>query len=277
LPIALIYLLAFSRSSTELADKPEKNESRTPGKGDFLFQSVSPTIDIEGGDMHKKVALAAVIGLVVAGCASQQTSEPQAAAEPAAAKPAAPAAAAKPKPAPATQTGASAAMLANTCAGCHGTNGASGGPATPTISGLSEDYFVETMQAYKSGDRWSTIMGRIATGYSDEEIGAMAKHYASLPFTGKAQTGVGPKAKAGHALHEEYCEKCHEDEGRSIEDDSGLLAGQWMPYVHWTLDDFISGKSQASEKGMRKALKEMLKEHGPSSAENLANYYGSRK
>ena len=30
-------------------------------------------------------------------------------------------------------SGASASMLANTCAGCHGTHGASAGPATPSI------------------------------------------------------------------------------------------------------------------------------------------------
>jgi cytochrome c553 len=34
-------------------------------------------------------------------------------------------------------TGASGEMLANTCAGCHGTNGISTGPATPTISGMA--------------------------------------------------------------------------------------------------------------------------------------------
>ncbi|MCG8122535.1 MAG: cytochrome c4, partial [Candidatus Thiodiazotropha taylori] len=34
-------------------------------------------------------------------------------------------------------SGASASMLANTCAGCHGTNGASIGPASPSIGGIS--------------------------------------------------------------------------------------------------------------------------------------------
>ena len=201
------------------------------------------------------------------------------AAEPAPVAEAPKAAAPKPaeKPKVLTLTGASPAMLANTSAGCHGTNGASGGPATPTIAGLSEDYFIETMEAYKSGDRWSTIMGRIAQGYSEEEIAAMAGYYAGMQYAGVTQTSVGPKARAGKALHEDYCDKCHENAGRSAEDDAGMLGGQWMPYLHWMLDDYISGKSEPSEKGMRKALAKMLDEHGPSSVEKLVHFYGSRK
>ena len=219
--------------------------------------------------MHKKIALAAVIGVFVAGCATQQPAE-QAAEPKAEAKPAAA------KAAPALMSGAGAAMLAHTCAGCHGTHGASNGPAAPTIGGLSEDYMIEVMEAYKSGDRASTIMGRIAKGYSDEEIAAMAKFYAAQPYVGKVQTSAGPKSMAGKKLHDEYCEKCHEDEGRSIDDDSGLLAGQWMPYLHWTMDDYAAGMN-SGEKRMLKNIKKMLDEHGPSSIENLVHYYGSRK
>ncbi len=221
--------------------------------------------------MHKKIALAAVIGAFVAGCATQQSGEeaPKAMAKPAAA-------AVKAKPKPKLMSGASASMLANTCSGCHGTHGASTGPAAPSIGGLSEDYMVDVMQAYKSGDRWSTIMGRIAKGYSDQEIVAMAKFYAAQPYTGMSQTEVGDKARAGHKLHDEYCEKCHEDEGRSIDDDAGLLAGQWMPYLHWTMDDYAAGRNKG-EKRMLKNIKKMLDKHGPSSIVDLVQYYGSRK
>ena len=209
--------------------------------------------------MYKKIALAAVIGVFVAGCVSQQTTAPMK------------------KDAPKLMTGASAGMLADTCAGCHGTDGASGGPATPTIAGMSEDYLVETMKAYKSGDRWSTIMGRIAKGYTDEEIMAMSQHYAALPYKGQTQVKMDAKAKAGQKLHDKYCEKCHENGASEVEDDSGLMAGQWMPYVHWTLDDYVAGRNTPTEKKMAKAMKKMLDEHGPSSIEKLVHFYGSRK
>jgi len=44
---------------------------------------------------------------------------------------------------------ASASMLSDTCLGCHGPDGISAGPATPTISGMSEVYIIGAMLAYK--------------------------------------------------------------------------------------------------------------------------------
>jgi sulfide dehydrogenase cytochrome subunit len=65
---------------------------------------------------------------------------------------------------------ATAKMLADTCAGCHGTNGNSVGPASPSISAMDPVVFVDTMIAFQSGDTYSTIMGRIAKGYTEEEF-----------------------------------------------------------------------------------------------------------
>ncbi|MGD2119158.1 MAG: c-type cytochrome, partial [Chromatiales bacterium] len=70
-------------------------------------------------------------------------------------------------------SGPSAEALAYTCAGCHGTNGQSNGPASPTLAGMSKPVMVETMKGFKSGDIPSTIMGRIAKGYTDEQFEAM--------------------------------------------------------------------------------------------------------
>ncbi len=63
-------------------------------------------------------------------------------------------------------SGASARMLSDTCAGCHGTDGASVGPASPTIAGMNGEYFVELMQGFKNDEVYGTIMGRIAKGYT---------------------------------------------------------------------------------------------------------------
>lgn len=178
------------------------------------------------------------------------------------------------KAAPDLMSGASALMLANTCAGCHGTYGASMGPAIPSIAGLEEEYFVDVMNAYKSGGRNATIMGRIAKGYNDSEIEAMAGYYSGMKFQSVRQTSVGPKARRGAKLHEEYCEKCHENEGREPEDI--VLAGQWMPYLLWTLEDYAAGKSKIEEKKMAKAMEKMLAEHGERSLMDLTHFYGSR-
>ena len=68
------------------------------------------------------------------------------------------------------------AILANPCAGCHGTDGASPGPIPP-INSMPGSYISSAMKDYKSGKRKGTVMNRIARGYTDEEIDLMAKHF----------------------------------------------------------------------------------------------------
>jgi len=170
--------------------------------------------------------------------------------------------------------GASAVMLADTCSGCHGTDGASGGPATPTIAGISNDYFIEIMQGFASGDIPSTIMGRIAKGYTDEETAAMAKYFSAMKFTKAKQDFDAKLAKKGGKLHDKYCEKCHAEGGSSAEDDSGILNGQWGPYVHWTLVDFMDGKREAPKK-MKKKLAKLHKKEGDAGIKALLEYYKS--
>lgn len=177
------------------------------------------------------------------------------------------------KKGPELLTGASAEMLANTCAGCHGPDGASGGPATPTISGLSTDYFVEMMEGFSSGDVPSTIMGRIAKGYSSEEFTQMAEFFAAKPFVAaKGQESDAEMAKKGAKLHDKYCEKCHAEGGTSAEDDSGILAGQWKMYNVAALEDFTSGDRKAPKK-MAKKLKQLMEKEGEDGVKALIEFY----
>lgn len=170
----------------------------------------------------------------------------------------------------------SAAMLGNTCAGCHGTNGSSNGPATPTIAGISSEYFIEAMKAYKDGSRPSTIMTRIAKGYTEEEVKLMAGFFAEQKFVRKDQKFDADMAKRGGQLHKRSCEKCHEDNGRSTEDDAGILAGQWAPYLAFTIEDFMNGSREMPKK-MKKKMDELHKQHGDKGIQQLINFYASQK
>ncbi|MCU7837344.1 MAG: c-type cytochrome [gamma proteobacterium symbiont of Taylorina sp.] len=171
---------------------------------------------------------------------------------------------------------ASALDLANTCAGCHGIDGNSTGPAIPSIAEMSTEYFNEAMADYKVKDgRVNTIMSRIAKGYSEEEIKLMAGYFAKQKMVRKEQKFDATQAKAGKKLHDKYCEKCHEDGGRSAEDDSGLLAGQWTAYLHYTMDDYVEGRREMTKK-MKKKVKKLLKADAKG-MEKLIHYYGSQK
>ena len=178
--------------------------------------------------------------------------------------------------APKLMSGASASMLANTCAGCHGTNGASQGPASPTIGGLSPDYFIEMMEGFASGDIPSTIMGRIAKGYTEDEIKVMADFYASKPFIAAKQNFDASLVKQGAKLHDKYCEKCHADGATSAEDDSGIMAGQWTEYLQIQMADFQAGDPKPPKK-MKKQMEKMLDKEGSAGITALINYYASQQ
>ncbi len=169
------------------------------------------------------------------------------------------------------------AMLANTCAGCHGTNGASVGSAIPIIGGLSADTIKEGMNAYKSGDRPATVMGRIARGYSDEEIEAMAGFFCEQKFVPAKQEVDAKKAKAGKKLHDEYkCDKCHEEGGSLDEDGTSVLAGQWKTYLQYEFADFQQDH-RGMPKKMAKAMEKLLKKDADARTEQLIEYYASQQ
>ena len=71
-----------------------------------------------------------------------------------------------------------ATLLSISCAGCHGTDGYSPG-SIPSIGGKSSDFIATAMRQFSSGARPGTVMGRHATGYTDEEIQLIADYFAS--------------------------------------------------------------------------------------------------
>jgi sulfide dehydrogenase cytochrome subunit len=70
--------------------------------------------------------------------------------------------------------------MAATCAACHGTHGKLGTVEFMPLAGMAEQEFVRAMQDFRSGKRLSTLMGHVANGFSDNEIRAMAKYFASV-------------------------------------------------------------------------------------------------
>jgi cytochrome subunit of sulfide dehydrogenase len=49
----------------------------------------------------------------------------------------------------------------------------------PPLRGRDPDRIVAAMQAFRAGDRPSTVMGRIAKGFSDDETQAIAAWLAA--------------------------------------------------------------------------------------------------
>ena len=69
---------------------------------------------------------------------------------------------------------------ASSCSGCHAANEAVETPV-PRLAGLPTPRIAEAMQAFRAGQRPGTIMPRLARGFSDDEIAAIAAWYAAQP------------------------------------------------------------------------------------------------
>jgi cytochrome subunit of sulfide dehydrogenase len=72
------------------------------------------------------------------------------------------------------------ASLAATCATCHGTLGkATQGSPVVALAGLSKDYIIAQMAAFKSGARPATVMHQLSKGYSDAQIAQIATYFSA--------------------------------------------------------------------------------------------------
>jgi cytochrome subunit of sulfide dehydrogenase len=78
---------------------------------------------------------------------------------------------------------AQAPLAAQGCLGCHGAAGG-GVFLVPGLAGRPAAELVAAMTAFRANERPATIMGRIARGYTDAEIAAIAAHFAALPAGG---------------------------------------------------------------------------------------------
>ena len=173
-------------------------------------------------------------------------------------------------PASAATVAATPAMLSNTCNGCHGTDGSSAGLSNPSIAGLGADYFVTTMKQFQSGERPSSIMGRLAKGYSDEQLKTMGAFFAAKKFVAAKQPFDAGKAKAGKELHDKSCKMCHANGGKAGA--NGALAGQWKEALQVTFAEYRGGKRKGPEM-MTKTLTGM----SDANIDALINYYASQQ
>lgn len=69
---------------------------------------------------------------------------------------------------------------ASSCSGCHAPSVDVNTPV-PRIFGRQPAEIIAAMQAFRSGERPSTVMGRIAKGFSDDEFRAIAVWLAAEP------------------------------------------------------------------------------------------------
>lgn len=164
-----------------------------------------------------------------------------------------------------------AAMLANACAGCHGTFGASAGPSMPSLAGQSKQAIVQAMKNFKSGERPSTVMGRLAKGYTDADFAAMGNFFAAQKLHLTQQTLDQQRVVKGAALHNSKCKNCHPDNGKTNEDDTPPVASQWLPYLQMQMALYVEGKRKTTK------MSDVVKGLSADELESLMQFYASTK
>ncbi len=75
---------------------------------------------------------------------------------------------------------ATGSMLGNTCASCHGTHGKSFDEYMPSLAGIDRRQLIRAMTDYREDRRVSVVMNRIAKGYNDAEIAAIADYFSKI-------------------------------------------------------------------------------------------------
>ncbi|MDH3511178.1 MAG: c-type cytochrome [Gammaproteobacteria bacterium] len=118
---------------------------------------------------------------------------------------------------------------AQACGVCHGADGNSEIPGTPSLAGQQPLYFVAAVRAYLSGARNFSTMEHSLRGLSNIDVQNMALYYASQAPTKREAPAAGDPV-AGEPLSAQ-CGGCHGAHGVSHDAATPSLAGQDALYL----------------------------------------------
>ena len=135
--------------------------------------------------------------------------------------------------------------LAAGCAGCHGADGISEVPLTPSLAGQPDEFVQWQLVYFRSGARKDEVMGPIAQALSNDDIRNLGAYYASLapPQPAMAPDGLGQTGEKLAAQHR--CRSCHADDLNGFRA-AARLSGQREDVLLKALRDFKSGKRVGS-------------------------------
>jgi cytochrome c553 len=135
--------------------------------------------------------------------------------------------------------------LADGCAACHGADGVSQIPLTPSLAGQPDEYVQWQLVYFRSGARKSEVMGPIGEALSNQDIRNLGAYYASLPppepsAMADAVTQTGEKLAVARR-----CRSCHGDDYNGFRA-AARLSGQREDVLVQALHEFQSGKRVGS-------------------------------
>lgn len=165
--------------------------------------------------------------------------------------------------------------IADTCNSCHGVNGVSAGLTMPSIGGQNQDYLQRVLLEQKKGDRYTTIMGRFLKNISDEEIAALARHFAAKQWVPATVEAEMAQANKGRQVLRKTCQNCHGPNGDKNTVDIPRLAGQWPGYIKLETLKYVD--STFTEKKPSERMAEKVSNLTEEDMAVVAHFLGTRK
>jgi cytochrome c553 len=128
------------------------------------------------------------------------------------------------------------------CVGCHGENGVSQTPLTPSLAGEPDDFIQWQLVYFRGGSRKNEVMESIAQALTNEQIRNLGAYYASLtPPRPQPLSAADALVQTGAKLAAQHrCQSCH-GAGYAGVGPAARLAGQREDVLLKALRDFKSG------------------------------------
>ncbi|MBI4290516.1 MAG: cytochrome c4 [Betaproteobacteria bacterium] len=143
--------------------------------------------------------------------------------------------------------------LAASCTKCHGEDGNSRTPGTPSLAGQQPHYLVAAIQEYHQGERKTALMQPMSAAATKLQLEKLALYFAAQTPVERPAPSFGDPA-AGEPLSA-MCGGCHGAHGVSSDATTPSLAGQDPQYLvksikayrttrqHWGMQRYVAGLS----------------------------------
>lgn len=161
---------------------------------------------------------------------------------------------------------------AQVCAACHGADGNSVTPGSPSLAAQPRLFLENTLVMVREGLRDIAVMRGMLKGFTDAEISAVARFYSSQTLKPQPPAADAARVARGATLSKAaLCGTCH------LPDYSGReqmprLSGQREDFLFSSMRDFRDGSATGRDTIMAATLRGMSDEE----LRDLAHYFAQK-
>jgi cytochrome c553 len=164
--------------------------------------------------------------------------------------------------------------IAAVCGACHGEAGMSVNPAWPNLAGQHADFLVDSLKAFKTGQRKNELMSPMAAGLNEIDIRNVAAYFSKARCN--ATGGDKAKAKLGKAKAAN-CSACHSAGGLYGPGAIGISGTPTWPNLAGQNAEYLTNALKSYQDGSRAhpVMTSIAKTLSADDIDNLSAYYAN--